>query len=134
MKTGGDFFAVWGGISGCQHLLAATISACLDRNVPPARIAGLIATNAANRFRLRGKGEIAIGNDADFCWGHPQEPRVLDRDSVRYRHPASLWDHHPLGWRVGDTVLRGTVIAREGQIVSPPAGRLIRPETSDHHP
>lgn len=128
MKTGSDFFAVWGGISGCQHLLAATIPACIERGIPPARIAQLVATNAADRFRLHGKGEIAVGNDADFNWGAPQEPRVLSRDEVQYRHPDSLWDHHPLGWRVGGTSLRGTVIAREGQIVSPPAGRLIRPD------
>lgn len=132
MKTGDDFFAIWGGISGCQHLIAATIPACMERGIPPERIARIIATNAANRFRLRGKGEIAIGNDADFSWGFPQEPRILDRDTVRYRHPASIWDHHSLRWRVGGTALRGTVIARDGQIVAHPSGRLILPDTSDN--
>ena len=130
MKDGDDFFAIWGGISGCQHLLAAIIPACLERGIPSARIAQLVATNAADRFRLRGKGSIAIGNDADFSWGYPQPPRVLDRASVRYRHPASLWDHHPLGWRVGGTVLRGTVIARQGQVITPPSGRLLRPDVA----
>lgn len=127
MKTGADFFAIWGGISGCQHLLAVTVSACMERGIRPSRIAQLIATNATDRFRLRGKGDVAVGNDADLSWGHPQEPIVLDRDNVRYRHPASLWDHHPLRWRVAGTALRGTVIARDGRVVGDPTGRLVRP-------
>jgi len=134
MKTGSDFFAIWGGISGCQHLLAATVPACREHGIPPPRIARLVATNAAARFRLDGKGDIAVGNDADFTWGHPAEPRVLDRTHVQYRHPASLWDHHPLGWRVRGTVLRGTLIVRDARIVAPPSGRLLRPERAANLP
>lgn len=127
MKTGSDFFAIWGGITGCQHLLAATVSACTERGIPPARIAELIAANPASRFRLRGKGDIAVGYDADFSWGHLQQPRVLDRESVQYRHRASLWDHHPLGWHVAGTALRGTVIVRNHKVIASPSGRLLRP-------
>ncbi|HEV2065296.1 MAG TPA: allantoinase AllB [Thermomicrobiales bacterium] len=128
MKTGDDFFAIWGGISGCQHLIEATIPACLERGIPPQQIARLIATNAAGRFRLDGKGDIAVGKDADFTWGHAAEPRSLNRQHVHYRHPASLWDHHPLGWRVRGTVLRGTLVALDSRIVAPPSGRLLRPD------
>ncbi len=125
MKTGDDVLAIWGGIAGCQHLLAATISACAERGISPSRIGQLVATNAANRFRLAGKGDITVGNDADFSWGHFQEPRVLDLNDVRYRHPASIWDQYPFGWKVSGTVLRGAVIARDGQLVTSPSGRLI---------
>ncbi len=68
MKTSSDFFAIWGGIAGCQHgfeLLFSEVSATRDRDLPV--LAALFARNVARRFRLaEHKGGLAEGRDADF--------------------------------------------------------------------
>ena len=51
MKTDADFFKVWGGISGCQHLLALLFDLGLD----PHRIALSASENVADRFLLAEK-------------------------------------------------------------------------------
>src|SRR5215472_15906262 len=53
MKTGADFFAIWGGISGCQTLLALLLTQGWERrNLPLETIAALTAGNVAARFGL----------------------------------------------------------------------------------
>src|SRR6266480_825336 len=62
MKDRQNFFEVWGGISGCQHLLALL----LGSSIPRQRIVDLTSRQVGRRFRLRQKGEIAVGKAADF--------------------------------------------------------------------
>jgi allantoinase len=127
MKQGDDFFAIWGGISGCQHLLAASLAGSHTHNVGASLMARMLATAPAERLRLGGKGAIAVGNDADLAWGVHQVPAPLPIAQVRYRHPRSAWDEFPLTFRVAGTMLRGTVVARDGVVTDTPGGRLIRP-------
>jgi allantoinase len=128
MKQGDDAFAIWGGISGCQHLLATSLTGSHTHHVGASIMARLLATAPAERLRLAGKGAITVGNDADLTWGTRQDPAPLPVEQVRYRYPHSAWDEVPLTWRVGGTVLRGAVIARDGRVVAEGGGRLVRPE------
>ncbi len=127
MKQGEDFFAIWGGISGCQHLLAASLTGSHTHKVGASLMARMLATAPAERLRLGGKGAIAVGNDADLTWGVSQAPSLLPVNEVRYRHPHSAWDDVPLTFRVAGTMLRGMVVARDGVVTDIPEARLIRP-------
>ncbi len=127
MKTGDDFFTIWGGISGCQHLLAATMTGFGGQALDPVRVGRLLAGNVAARFRLPGKGAIAVGNDADFTWGRIQVPARLPATAVRYRHPASIWDEVAFRYRTVGTAVRGTIVIEEGRLTDQRPGRLVRP-------
>ncbi len=63
MKTDANFFRVWGGIAGVQHLLPVLLDA---KDSTPDLIARLTAANVARRFRFPSKGSLAIGCDADL--------------------------------------------------------------------
>lgn len=128
MKGDEDAFSIWGGISGCQHLMPVMMGTGLDRGLNVTDIARLTSGNAAKRFRLAGKGEIAVGYDADFSLVTEQEPAPLRGDAVRYRHPQSAWDAVALSYRVQTTVLRGQVVFGGGvEKDRSPRGRLITP-------
>jgi allantoinase len=127
MKQASDFFAIWGGISGCQHLLPAMLTFGEAHGLARQDIARLTATNAARRFQLPGKGELAVGLDADIAFVQRTEPEPLAREAVQYRHPASAWDDVRFGYRVTTCVLRGELVFSDGRIGRrPPLGRLIR--------
>ena len=69
MKSG-DFGRAWGGIAGVQ----STLPVLLDRGhhcreLSLDRISALTASEPARRFRIQGKGKIAIGMDADLTLG-----------------------------------------------------------------
>jgi allantoinase len=123
MKDRQNFFEVWGGISGCQHLLALL----LDRSIPPERIIDLTSRQVAKRFRVNQKGEIAIGNDADFTIVDPASEETVTADSLLYRHRHSPYVGRRLRGRVVRTVLRGQTVFLHGKIAAQPIGQFVRP-------
>ena len=123
MKDRQNFFEVWGGISGCQHLLALL----LDSSIPPGRMVDLTSRQVAERFRLHQKGEIATGKDADFTIVDIDSEESVTADSLLYRHRHSPYVGRRLRGRVVRTVLRGQTIYRDGKLAAQPIGQFVRP-------
>jgi allantoinase len=124
MKERDNFFDVWGGISGCQHLLPLL----LDAEVPPAEIRRLTSTDAASRFRLRAKGALAVGKDADFTLIDLKAEEVVRPESLHYRHKQSPYVGRTLRGRVRQTFLRGQMVFEDGRFATRPMGKLVRPD------
>jgi allantoinase len=119
MKTDADFFKVWGGISGCQHLLPLL----LDLDLPPALIAKVTAEAVAARFRIGGrKGRIAPGLDADLVLVDPAATTDVASETLHYRHRHTPYLGRSLRGRVVRTLLRGVVPSPAA-----PHGRLVVP-------
>jgi allantoinase len=124
MKAG-DFTDAWGGIAGCQTLLALLLD---SGRLELGEIATLTSTNVARRLRLPKRG-LEPGGDADLVLVDPNErhaPALLDR------HRLSPFTGRPLRGRVVRTLVRGTTVFRDGRIVAePPLGRLLTPTKGD---
>ncbi len=128
MKQGADFFAVWGGISGCQHFLPVMLGEGRSRGIDWLDLARLTSGAAARRFQLPAKGEIAVGHDADFSLVATQTAAPIPAGAIQYRHPASAWDGYPIPFRIETCVLRGEIVVADGEVVRRrPGGRLLRP-------
>jgi allantoinase len=142
MKRDTNFFKVWGGISGVQHLLPLLIGApeSIDHfgkqagetpAVPGSAlslIAKLTSYNVAERFGLpKTKGRIAIGADADFALVDFREKLTVRAEDLFYRHKQSPYVGRTLTGRVVQTILRGQTIFKRGQIVGQRRGQLIKP-------
>lgn len=126
MKQRENFFDVWGGISGCQHLLPLLI----DAEISPAEIRRLTSADVAARFRVRAKGAIAMGKDADFTLVDPKAQEIVTAKSFYYRHQQSPYVGRTLRARVRRTFLRGQMIFEDGKFANRPNGRLVRPDLS----
>jgi allantoinase len=126
MKQRDNFFDVWGGISGCQHLLPLL----LDAEIPRGEIARLTSGDVASRFRVTAKGAIAVGKDADFTLVDLKAQEVVAAESLHYRHQQSPYVGRGLRCRVRRAFLRGQMIFEDGKFAAPPVGRLVRPDLS----
>jgi allantoinase len=124
MKQRDNFFDVWGGISGCQHLLPLLI----DAEISAAEIQRLTSGDAASRFRVSAKDGIAIGKDADFTLVDLNAMEIITTDSLHYRHKQSPYVGRNLRGRVRRTFLRGQTIFEDGKFAARPGGRLVRPD------
>ncbi|HEY1492938.1 MAG TPA: allantoinase AllB, partial [Candidatus Solibacter sp.] len=129
MKTGDDFFAIWGGIAGVQSTLAVLLEAGhFERGLRLERIAELTAGYPARRFALQNKGSIAVGNDADLT--------LVDMDGQEDLEPEFLWQKHPISPYAGNsfrgairrTMLRGVSIFNHDEITVKSGGQLLRPK------
>jgi allantoinase len=116
----GNAFEAWGGISGCQTLLPIVVG---DGRLPPEVVAERLAGFPARRFRLAGKGRLAVGADADLVLVHLNHDAPLRAEDLLYRHRYSPFVGWRLRARIVLTFLRGRSV-REGE----PAGRLVVPE------
>lgn len=134
LKQGDDFFAMWGGISGCQHTLQLMLAAGhARRGLPLTTVAAITATNAARRFSLAGKGSIAVGNDADLALIDLSHERPIEASELQYRHRTSAYLGQPARGAVRRTIVRGRTVCCDGRFTAAPAGRLIAVRR-DHTP
>jgi allantoinase len=129
MKTGDDFFQIWGGIAGIQSTLPALLSEGHHRRgLPLPMIADLLAGAVARRFRLPGKGAIQPGFDADLALIDLHQEWQLTTADLLDRHQLSPYVGRRFRGRVVRTLLRGEPIFQQGEATTTPRGRLIRPE------
>ncbi len=129
MKTDANFFKVWGGIAGVQHTLPLLLTeGHWQRGYDLPHLSRLLSANVATRFRLPPqKGRIAIGHEADLALVRLEESFVVRREELLDRHRLSPYVGRSLRGQVVRTLLRGTTIFKDGEIVSKPLGRLLKP-------
>jgi allantoinase len=128
MKAG-DAFTAWGGISGCQHMLAVLLGeGHRRRGLPLGRIADAVAGFVARRLRLAAKGRLEVGADADVVFIDLTDEGPVEADDLLYRHRVSPYVGLTLGARVVRTLVRGHTVFAAGRVVAPPAGRLVTPD------
>ncbi|MDQ6808500.1 MAG: allantoinase AllB [Verrucomicrobiota bacterium] len=124
MKQHADFFEVWGGISGVQHLLSLMI----EVGIQPDEIHRLTSRDVAARFRVPSKGALVIGNDADFTLVDLATAELVRPESLHYRHKQSPYVGRTLRSVIRRTFLRGQMIFDHGRFAPRPFGKLVRPD------
>ena len=128
LKTGADFFRIWGGISGCQSLLTSLLSlGHMEREIPLSSLASVTADGPATRFRMAAKGRIAPGYDADLVLVDLRQSFTLRDDELQYRHKHSPFAAMTFASRPRRTTVRGQTVTFEGTVVGTPRGRLVTP-------
>jgi allantoinase len=131
MKRADDFFAIWGGISGCQHGFGLLLSEALARR--PAEVAlpfmsEHFSANVARRFHIdRTKGRLAEGLDADMTILSIGREHALSNGELLYMHRQGPYDGRKSRVTVERTIVRGRTVYAQGRIAQgAPAGHLIR--------
>jgi allantoinase len=123
LKQGDDFFAIWGGISGCQSTRQLMLARAMDLR----RLAAATAGNIAQRFGIAGKGEIAVGYDADLWIVDLSFSDVVKSEDLFYRNGFSVHEGQPIRGRTVRTMVRGRTVFADGEVVPGELGRLMRP-------
>jgi allantoinase len=135
LKSGDDAFAAWGGISGCQTLLALLLTeGHRARGLDLELLARATSGYVARRFRLPRKGRLEPGADADLVLVELGVSDELSAGDLHYRHRHSPFVGRTLSARVARTLARGRTVLADGRIVGPPAGRLLTAATETESP
>lgn len=121
-----DIWLAKSGFGGTEHLLSGVFTEGRRRGLPLHRIAELLAWNPARRYGVAGKGDVAVGYDADLVLFDPDRTftvRAADSPSAQGYTP---FDGLELTGKVIATFLRGSVVYDDGRFVGAPRGRFIR--------
>jgi allantoinase len=121
----GDFLRAWGGIASLQLGLSAVWTGAHAREVSLDRVATWMAAAPARLAGLAArKGSLAPGRDADVVLFDPDAEAIVDPAGLYHRHGVTPYARMRLRGRVRTTLLRGEIVARDGQ-VGPARGRWI---------
>jgi dihydropyrimidinase len=113
------------GFAALDAFAPLVLTEACRRRVPLERVARVCAGNSARIFRLRGKGTLAPGSDADLIVVNLDAPGRLDAARNQSSSRFSPYDGVPVTAQVEVTVLRGEVIARAGRVVAERRGRAL---------
>ncbi len=113
------------GIPGVQTTLPLLLTAVRDGWLSAAQIVERCVLGPAAANGIRGKGDLAVGVDADLVLVDPRERGPLERERLVSRAGYSPYEGVELaGWPV-TTVLRGTIVFDRSEPRGLPLGRPL---------
>jgi allantoinase len=122
----GDLEQAWGGISSLQFGLSLIWTEARERGFTLAEVIDWMATRPALFAGLGGtKGRIAPGYDADLVVFDDDAESVISREVIRSRHKITPYEGRKVSGRVERTLLRGSEIFADGEMVGSSSGRPI---------
>jgi len=113
------------GLTGVQTAVPIMLDHVNAGRLSLGRMVDLMAAGPARVYGAVAKGRIAAGFDADFTIVDLQHERTIENDWI-----ASPCGWTPFagmrvkGWPVA-TIVRGHIVMRDGEVVSPPVGRRV---------
>lgn len=120
-----EIFMAKSGFGGTEYLLAALITEGRPRGLSYERIAELVCRNPAQRYGLRGKGDLAPGYDADVVLVDPDARYVIRAADSPSAQGYTPFEGLEMRARVTHTFLRGQLICADGVVAGPPRGRYL---------
>lgn len=124
-----DIFQAKSGFGGTEYMLPALITEGKPRGLSYNKMAELLSWNAARRFGLPAKGDIAPGFDADLVLVDPKKSFVAGAKHSESDQGYSVFEGKEMSATVDSTFLRGKLIydAARGAIGKPTGQYLHRP-------
>jgi allantoinase len=120
-----EIFLGKSGFGGTEYLLSGLASEGRKRGLSWNRVAELTSWNAARRFGLKSKGDLAAGYDADIVLFDPDKSFVVRAAESESTQGYTPFEGQELNGKVVSTYLRGNLIYDKGKIVGPPRGKYL---------
>ena len=114
------------GMPGVQTLLPVMLTHVAEGRLSLERLVDLTSHGANRLFGLADKGRLAAGYDADLTIVDLKARRTLRHDMMASRVGWTPFDGMPAkGWPMA-TIIRGTVVMRDDEVVAPHLGEPVR--------
>ncbi len=117
------------GFGGTEYLLSGVFSEGSKRGMSYNHMAELLCWNAAQRYGLRNKGDIAVGFDADLVLLDPDASYIVRAADSESGQGYTPFEGQELTGKVRHTFLRGQHVFDDGQILGPARGQYLKRPT-----
>jgi dihydroorotase len=121
-----DVWKALSGWTGVETLVPLMLSEVRSGRLPWSRFVNAVAERPAQIFGLYPrKGSLALGSHADIAVIDLDAPWTIDQRRLHSKSPITPFHGWKVRGRVTHTVVRGTVVARDGTVEGPPTGRFV---------
>lgn len=121
----GDFMKAWGGISSIQFALPVLWTAAKKHHCQLTDIAKWLCEKSASLPKLKNKGKIAIGFDADLVVWDPEKKFTVTENIIHHRHKLTPYLNEELYGVVEQTWLKGEKIYDAGKFLNLNKGQIL---------
>ncbi|HVK62313.1 MAG TPA: dihydroorotase [Bdellovibrionales bacterium] len=113
------------GLTGVQTMLPLMLNHVNAGRLSLDRLVELLCRNNARLYNAVGKGEIKVGNDADFTVVDMNAERTIENKWIASKSAWTAFDGMKVkGWPKA-TIVRGQIVMREDQLIGSPIGQPI---------
>jgi dihydroorotase len=113
------------GMPGTQTLLPLMLDYVAQGRLSLSRLVDLVCAGPARIFGLAGKGQVKVGNDADFTLVDLKARRTITNDWIASKVGWTAYDGRQVtGWPKG-TIIRGRAVMLDGDVLGPPNGAAL---------
>lgn len=113
------------GMPGVETALAAMLDAAHRGLTSVERVVHRMTQGPADCYRIRGKGQLAVGYEGDVALVDLKRTRRIDDGPIRSKCGWNPFEGVPLtGWPIA-TFVRGSAVYREGEIVEGSRGQAL---------
>lgn len=127
-QTRDDVWQGVGGFGGVELLLPLLLTQAAAGRLSLEDVVRLTSQGPARVYGLYPrKGSLAVGADADFALVDLRADWIVDQARLHAKHAISPYHGWKLRGRAAATYVRGRATMRDGELVGPPSGALIRP-------
>ena len=114
------------GMPGVQTIVPVMLTHVAEGRLTLERFVDLTAHGPQRVFGLAEKGRLAVGYDADFTIVDLKARRTISNADMANRSGWTPFDgFEAKGWPMA-TVIRGTTVMRDGEVIAPGQGRPMR--------
>lgn len=125
-KMSGDIWNVHFGLPGLDTTFPIMLDAALRGRTSLERLVEAYASAPARWYRLKGKGRVAVGYDADLALVDPTANRTLSNDAIASKAGWTPYEGRELKGGVVATFLRGRKMVENGALLGgPEQGRFL---------
>ncbi|GAA5143995.1 allantoinase AllB [Thalassotalea piscium] len=122
----GDIEKAWGGISALQFGISLIWTEAKQRGFNLVDISRLMSTETAKFAGLDSiKGEIKVGNHADFLVFDPNAEFVITNEMIKHRHNITPYAGRSVTGQVQHTFVRGHHVCQQDNFINTPIGRPL---------
>ncbi|MBM3385582.1 MAG: amidohydrolase family protein [Betaproteobacteria bacterium] len=125
----GNIWLAKSGFGGTEYLLPALVSEGTRRGLSYNQMARLTSYNAARRYGLNSKGDIAEGLDADLALVDPRETWTIRAGDSESTQGYTPFEGIELSARVKATYLRGRLVYDGAKVLGKPRGCYLHRPT-----
>lgn len=118
-----DIWMAKSGFGGSEYLLAALHTEGARRGLSLNKMAELTSWNAAQRFGLNTKGDIAVGYDADLALFDPSASWTIHAAESESSQGYTPFEGIEVTGKVTATYVRGQLVFDGSSVVGPPIGQ-----------
>ena len=127
-EKAGDIWSIPAGMCGVETIVPLMLNAVSNKRITMQDMSKLLSENPAKQFGIYPqKGAIRVGSDADITIVDMNKEKLIKKENLHSKSKVTAFDGYKVVGVPVATIVGGTTVMKEGQIISGPVGNLVSP-------